>query len=133
MPGFSEGPSKVEVTQLLKAWGTGDDKALEQLTLVVENELCRLARCCMAAEWPGQTIQITALVNEVYLCLVDINALDWQDRAHFFAITACLVRSILTDFRVPGIIRSKGRVRSKFLSTKRSSLLSKMGRRYGAR
>jgi len=98
MQGFSEGPSKVEVTQLLKAWGSGDDKALEQLTPVVENELHRLAHRCMAREKPGHTLQTTALVNEVYLRLVDINAVDWQDRAHFFAISARMMRRILTDF-----------------------------------
>src|SRR5208282_5196511 len=88
MPGFSEGPSKVEVTQLLKAWGAGDDKALEQLTPVVENELHRIAHRCMARERPGHTLQTTALVN----------AVDWQDRAHFFAISARMMRRILTDF-----------------------------------
>jgi RNA polymerase sigma-70 factor (ECF subfamily) len=98
MPGFSEGPSRVEVTQLLKAWGTGDEKALEQLTPVVENELHRLAHRCMARERPGHTLEPTALVNEVHLRLVDINALDWRDRAHFFAISARMMRRISTDF-----------------------------------
>jgi RNA polymerase sigma factor (TIGR02999 family) len=98
MQGSSEAPSKVEVTQLLKAWGSGDDKALEQLTPVVENELHRLAHHCMARENPGHTLQTTALVNEVYLRLVDIHAVSWQDRAHFFAISARMMRRILTDF-----------------------------------
>ncbi len=98
MPGFSENPSRIEVTQLLKAWGTGDDKALAQLTPVVENELHRLAHRCMAREKPGHTLQTTALVNEVYLRLVDVNAVDWQDRAHFFAMSARMMRRILTDF-----------------------------------
>jgi RNA polymerase sigma factor (TIGR02999 family) len=98
MQGFFEGPSKVEVTQLLKAWGSGDDKALEQLTPVVENELHRLAHRCMSRENPGHTLQTTALVNEVYLRLVDIHSVDWQDRAHFFAISARMMRRILTDF-----------------------------------
>src|SRR5271157_520025 len=98
MPDSSEGPSKVEVTQLLKAWGSGDDKALEQLTPVVENELHRLAHRCMSRENPGHTLQTTALVNEVYLRLVDIHSVDWQDRAHFFAISARMMRRILTDF-----------------------------------
>jgi RNA polymerase sigma factor (TIGR02999 family) len=98
MPGSSEGPSRVEVTQLLKAWGAGDDKALEQLTPVVENELHRMAHRCMARENPGHTLQTTALVNEVYLRLVDIHAVEWQDRAHFFAISARMMRRILTDF-----------------------------------
>src|SRR3984885_1487273 len=98
MPDFSDAPSKVEVTQLLKAWGTGDDQALERLTPVVENELHRIAHRCMARERPGHTLQTTALVNEVYLRLVDVNAVDWQDRAHFFAISARMMRRILTDF-----------------------------------
>src|SRR5450755_488478 len=98
MPDFSKGPSKVEVTQLLKAWGAGDDRALAQLTPVVENELHRLAHRCMARENPGHTLQTTALVNEVYLRLVDCKLVDWQDRAHFFAISARLMRRILVDF-----------------------------------
>jgi RNA polymerase sigma factor (TIGR02999 family) len=98
MQGFLQGPSKTEVTQLLKAWGAGDNKALEQLTQVVESELHRLAHHCMAREKPGHTLQTTALVNEVYLHLVDINAVNWQDRAHFFAISARMMRRILTDF-----------------------------------
>lgn len=98
MPDFSDTPSKVEVTQLLKAWGTGDDKALDRLTPVVQQELHRLAHRCMSRERPGHTLQTTALVNEVYLRLVDVNAVDWQDRAHFFAISARMMRRILTDF-----------------------------------
>jgi RNA polymerase sigma-70 factor, ECF subfamily len=98
MQEFSEEPSRIEVTQLLKAWGSGDDKALEQLTPVVENELHRMAHRCMAKERPGHTLQTTALVNEVYLRLVDVHAVDWQDRAHFFAISARMMRRILTDF-----------------------------------
>ncbi|MGA9642247.1 MAG: sigma-70 family RNA polymerase sigma factor [Terriglobales bacterium] len=98
MQDSSEASAKVEVTQLLKAWGTGDDKALERLTPVVERELHRMAHYCMARENPGHTLQTTALVNEVYLRLVDIQAVDWQDRAHFFAISARMMRRILTDF-----------------------------------
>ena len=95
MPDISEGPTKLEVTQLLKAWGSGDDKALEQLTPVVENELHRMAHRCMAKERPGHMLQTTALVNEVYLRLVDVHAVDWQDRAHFFAISARRRKSLL--------------------------------------
>jgi len=98
MPGSSGDPSKVEVTQLLKAWGGGDDKALERLTLLVQSELHRMAHRCMAGENPGHTLQTTALVNEVYIRLVDIHAVSWQDRAHFFAISARMMRRILTDF-----------------------------------
>jgi len=98
MQGSFGDPSKVEVTQLLKAWGGGDDKALERLTLLVQSELHRMAHRCMAGENPGHTLQTTALVNEVYIRLVDIHAVSWQDRAHFFAISARMMRRILTDF-----------------------------------
>ena len=98
MLGFCESSSKAGITQLLKAWGEGDDVALEQLTPVVENELRRIARRCMAKERPGHTLQSAALVNEVYLRLVDIPAVGWQDRSHFFAICARLMRRILTDY-----------------------------------
>lgn len=98
MPGFGELPSKAGVTQLLKAWSGGDDAALEKLTSVVENELHRVAHRCMAREKPGHILQSAALVNEVYLRLLDIQALSWQDRTHFFAICARLMRRILTDY-----------------------------------
>jgi RNA polymerase sigma-70 factor, ECF subfamily len=98
MTDLSQAPSKAEVTQLLRAWGEGDDGALERLTPVVERELHRLAHRCMAWENPGHTLQTTALVNEVYLRLVDVKAVSWQDRAHFFAISARMMRRVLTDF-----------------------------------
>lgn len=94
----SEVPAKVEVTQLLKAWGQGDGGALERLVPIVETELHRMAHRCMAGEKPGHTLQTTALVNEVYLRLVNIHEVDWQDRAHFFAMSARLMRRVLTDF-----------------------------------
>ena len=98
MPGFREPPSKAGVTQLLKAWSEGDDVALEQLTPVVENELRRIAHRCMVREKPGHILQSAALVNEVYLRLVDIQAVNWQDRTHFFAMCSRLMRRILTDY-----------------------------------
>jgi RNA polymerase sigma factor (TIGR02999 family) len=98
MQGPSEVRSKLEVTQLLKAWGTGGDRALERLDPVVENELHRIARRCMAREWPGHTLQTTALVNEVYLRLVDVNAVDWPGPRSFFAISVRMRRRILPDF-----------------------------------
>jgi RNA polymerase sigma factor (TIGR02999 family) len=91
-------PSSVEVTQLLKAWGRGDDAALSRLMPLVEAELHRLAHRQMSREKPDHTLQTTALVNEVYLRLVDIAQVSWQDRAHFFAISARMMRRILTDF-----------------------------------
>jgi RNA polymerase sigma-70 factor, ECF subfamily len=87
-----------EVTRLLQAWGAGDERALERLMPLVYNELHRLAHRYMAGEQPGQTLQTTALVHEVYLRLVDVNNIDWQDRAHFYAICARLMRRILVDF-----------------------------------
>ncbi|MGD0512225.1 MAG: sigma-70 family RNA polymerase sigma factor [Terriglobales bacterium] len=90
--------SKVEVTQLLRAWGDGDDHALDKLTPLVQSELHRLAHRYMARENPGHTLQTTALVNEVYLKLVNVQDMSWQDRAHFFAISARMMRHILTDF-----------------------------------
>jgi RNA polymerase sigma factor (TIGR02999 family) len=98
MTDFSQVPPKDEVTQLLRAWGEGDGGALERLAPVVERELHRLAHYCMARENPGHTLQTTALVNEVYLRLVDVKAVSWQDRAHFFAISARMMRRVLTDF-----------------------------------
>jgi RNA polymerase sigma-70 factor, ECF subfamily len=91
-------PSSVEVTQLLRAWGQGDEAALARLVPLVEAELHRLAHRYMSREKPGHTLQTTALVNEVYLRLVDIAQVSWQDRAHFFAISARMMRRILTDF-----------------------------------
>ena len=87
-----------EVTRLLQAWGLGDDSALERLMPLVYKELHRLAHRYMAGEQPGQTLQTTALVHEVYLRLVDANDIDWQNRAHFFGLCARLMRRILIDF-----------------------------------
>jgi len=87
-----------EVTRLLQAWGLGDDNALKRLMPLVYNELHRLAHRYMAGEQPGQTLQTTALVHEVYLRLVNASDIDWQNRAHFFGICARLMRRILIDF-----------------------------------
>ena len=91
-------PSTHDVTHLLKAWTTGDEQALEKLTPLVYEQLHRVAQRCMAAERPGHILQTTALVNEVYLQLVDCGQINWQDRAHFFAVSAQLMRRILIDF-----------------------------------
>lgn len=85
------------VTNLLVAWGQGDKAALERLTPVVYKELRRLAQWHMKRERVGHTLQATALVNEAYLRLVDINQVQWQDRAHFFAMAARQMRRILID------------------------------------
>ncbi|HXW16471.1 MAG TPA: sigma-70 family RNA polymerase sigma factor [Terriglobia bacterium] len=91
-------PSTHDVTRLLKAWSTGDEQALEKLTPLVYDQLHRIAQRYMAGERTGHTLQTTALVNEVYLQLVDIQKIDWKDRAHFFAVSAQLMRRILVDF-----------------------------------
>jgi RNA polymerase sigma factor (TIGR02999 family) len=87
-----------DVTQLLLAWGNGDSSALEQLVPIVYQELRRLAKHYMRQERPGHTLQATALVNEAYLRLIDLNRIQWQDRAHFFAVAAQTMRRILVEF-----------------------------------
>src|ERR1700686_4764588 len=90
-------PSR-DITQLLRAWGHGDELALERLTPLVYAELRKAAKRHMARERDGHTLQTTALINEVYLRLVNLDDVSWQDRAHFFAICARLMRRILTDY-----------------------------------
>ena len=87
-----------QVTGLLLAWGKGDDAALEQLIPLVHAELRRIAGRHMAHERVGHSLQATALVNEAYMRLVDVRQMKWQDRAHFFAMSARLMRRILVDF-----------------------------------
>jgi RNA polymerase sigma-70 factor, ECF subfamily len=86
-----------EITHLLRAWCGGDRAALEQLMPLVYGELRRMARRYMQREQPGNTLQATALVNEAFLRLVDVTGVRWQDRAHFFAISAQIMRRILVD------------------------------------
>ena len=86
------------VTQLLRAWSEGDESALERLVPLVEGELRRLARGYMARERGAHTLQPTALVNEAYLRLIDARHVQWQDRAHFFAVAAQAMRRVLIDF-----------------------------------
>jgi RNA polymerase sigma-70 factor (ECF subfamily) len=90
-------PSPQQVTQLLQAWGQGEDAALEKLIAVVNQELRRLARRYMFGERAGHTLQATALVNEAYLKLLGCQKVEWQNRAHFFAISAQVMRRILVD------------------------------------
>ena len=86
-----------EVTGLLKAWNGGDRAALDRLTSLVHAELQRIARRYMRNERAGNTLQTTALVNEVYLRLVNVKNVEWQHRAQFFAISAQIMRNILVD------------------------------------
>ncbi len=87
-----------EVSVLLRAWSAGDESALARLTPVVYQELRRLAHRQMKREWAHETLETTALVNEAYLRLTDARQVCWQDRAHFFAISAKLMRRILVDY-----------------------------------
>jgi len=87
----------VEITRLLKAWGQGDQAALERLTPKVYVELHRLARRHMRNQPAGHTLQSTALVHELFLRLFNVNTTDWRDRVHFFAVSAAAMRQILVD------------------------------------
>ena len=91
-------PSTHDVTGLLLAWGRGDEDALRKLTPLVYRELRQAARRYMAGERPGHVLQTTALIHETYLRLVGVQKVSWQDRAHFIAMCAQLMRRILTDF-----------------------------------
>ena len=90
--------SPQEITRLLVAWGDGDQSALEELAPLVQSELHRLAHHYMSRERPGHTLQTSALVNEAYVRLIDWKNVRWQNRAHFFAVSAQLMRRILVDF-----------------------------------
>ena len=92
------GVPPTQVTRLLLAWSDGDEAALEQLIPLVHAELRRIAQRHMGHERAGHTLQATALVNEAYLRLVDARQMKWQNRAHFFAISARLMRRVLVEF-----------------------------------
>lgn len=91
-------PSSNDVTELLRAWSDGDSAALEQLTPVIHAELHRIAKRYMSKERVNHTLQTTALVNEAYVRLIDWKNARWQNRAHFFGVSAQLMRRILVDF-----------------------------------
>jgi RNA polymerase sigma factor (TIGR02999 family) len=97
-----------DVTALLIQWRGGDEEAVHRLLPLVHGELRRLARRHMAMERPDHVLQATALVNEVYLRLVDIRRVQWQDRAHFFAMAARLMRRILVDIARAGKNQKRG-------------------------
>ena len=86
-----------QITRLLHAWRGGDERALDSLVPLVYGELRKIAHGYMRAEREGATLQATALVNEAYLRLVDAGSVDWEDRAHFFAVSAQMMRRILVD------------------------------------
>ena len=100
------GSSVGEVTQLLKDWGEGNESALNKLIPLVYEELRKIAHYQMARERAGHTLQTTALVNELYLRLLGATEISWQDRSHFFALSAQLMRRVLVD-------HARGRARAK--------------------
>ena len=93
----AKAPPCEEVSNLLRAWSQGDRSALEKLTPLVYEELRRLARYYMSLERSGHSLQATALVNEAYMRLTDYKRMRWENRAHFFAVSAQLMRRILVD------------------------------------
>ncbi|MCI0390463.1 MAG: sigma-70 family RNA polymerase sigma factor [Acidobacteria bacterium] len=104
-------PTSQAITQLLLAWGKGDQTALEKLMPLVYEELRRMAKRYMNRQGAGHTLQTTALVNEAYLRLIDASQVQWQNRAHFFAVSAQLMRRILVDFaRARGNLKRGGGV-----------------------
>src|SRR5438270_13228178 len=90
-------PAADEVSTLRRAWSDGDHGALQKLTPIVYDELRRIARRYMRGERSGHSLQTTALVNEAYTRLVDYKRMQWQNRAHFFAVSAQLMRRILVE------------------------------------
>jgi RNA polymerase sigma-70 factor (ECF subfamily) len=106
MPGHGD-----DVTALLQAWGKGDEQALHQLMPLVERELNRVARACLAGDRGNRSVSATALVNEAFLRLVQIERIDWRDRAHFLSMGARLMRRVLVDLararQSDGVLSSK--------------------------
>jgi RNA polymerase sigma-70 factor, ECF subfamily len=101
--------SSAEITILLRAWSQGDENALSQLVPIVYEELRWRAHYYMSREKPGHILQTTGLVNEVYLKLLGAKGVDWQNRTHFFALSARLMRRILTDiFRHENVDKGPG-------------------------
>lgn len=101
-------PDPHDITQLLLAWGNGDQAALEQMVPLVNAELHRLAKHYLVRERSSHTLQTTALVNEAYLRLIDWKHVEWQNRAHFFGLSAQLMRRILVDHARRRSYRKRG-------------------------
>jgi len=97
-----------DISQLLRAWSDGDQLALDELTPIVYAELRRLAHRYMRRERPDHDLQTSALVNEAYIRLVDYKRMQWQDRAHFFAVSAQLMRRILVEHARHNLKRGRG-------------------------
>ena len=92
------GEGSSQVTRLLQLWSGGDEFALEELAPIVLQELHRLAHRYMSGEKKGHLLQTTALINEAYIRLTGLEKMDWQNRAHFYAVAAQMMRRILVDF-----------------------------------
>jgi RNA polymerase sigma factor (TIGR02999 family) len=101
-------PSRPDVTQLLAAWGNGDQLAREELMSVVYQELHRLAHHYMKRESPGHTLQTSALVNEAFVRLVEQRDVQWRNRAHFFGIASQMMRRILVDYARSRLYAKRG-------------------------
>jgi RNA polymerase sigma-70 factor (ECF subfamily) len=101
-------PTAPRVTELLQAWSAGDRTALDRLVPIVHAELRRIARRYMRRERAGHTLQTTALINEAYLRLVDARHVRWQNRAHFFGVSASVMRRVLVDFARERGYRKRG-------------------------
>ena len=101
-------PISPDITRLLVRWSNGDSDAEEQLIPLVSGELRRLAHAYMRRQRPGHLLQTTALVHEAYMRLVDAKTLDWQSRAHFYGISAKLMREILVEFARAGHAQKRG-------------------------
>src|SRR5271165_6276775 len=97
MDGDDHAKSSERITELLQAWSQGNAAALDRLTPLVYRRLHRLARHYMKLEVGGHTLQTTALINETYVRLIDARGANWQNRVHFFAVCAQVMRRILTD------------------------------------
>src|SRR4051812_3986001 len=91
------GHEPADITGLLNEWGHGDRRALDELVSLVHRDLHHIASACMAGEPAGNSLQATALVNEAYLRLSNIQHIDWQNRGHFLAMAARIMRRILVD------------------------------------
>lgn len=101
-------PPNHEITALLQAWNRGDEQALEKLTPLVYAELYRAAKRCLARGCRNPSLQTEALINELYVRVIDMNGVRWQNRAHFFAICARQMRWILTDLYRAKQYRKRG-------------------------
>src|SRR5437879_1956001 len=117
-----------EITELLQAWNRGDNQALDKLTPLVYEELYRAAKRCISHGRRGNTLQTTALINELYLRVIALRRVSWQNRAHFFAICARQMRHILVDlFRSGQYLKRGGGAERVSLDT--SAVVSREARR----